>query len=738
MAKNDTQYTINDFGEKIALKQEKNESKKPELPPRGTSVEDFVPSNGVNTNLKYSENPGRYYNNSNGENNGYRRYNSYTERRYTNRYSQGRYNNRYNSQDHNTDGNYRSYNGNYRSSYGDGERKNYTPRSYARPYTNNGFGTHDYNKENTNYQSVRNNNFSHESTSPAITGNVSNNDGGYVTNHRDVKRTPLKIIPLGGLNEIGKNMTVFECSNDIFIVDCGMAFPDSDMPGVDIVLPDFTYIEENADRVRGIVITHGHEDHIGGLPYLLKKVNVPVYATRLTVGLIENKLKEHSLDNVSLNVVAPGRTVKFGCMAVEFIRVNHSIPDSVAMAIHTPAGVIVHTGDFKVDFTPVQGGVIDLARFGELGNRGVLALMADSTNAERPGHTASERTVGASFEKLFDKAEGKRIIIATFSSNIQRIQQIINHAVRCGRKVSVFGRSMVNVIATATELGYLKVPDGVMIDLEEMNKLPPEKVVLITTGSQGEPMSALTRMAMNEHRNVTITPYDMIIISATPIPGNEKLVTRVVNELMKSGAEVVYEAMYEVHVSGHACQEELKLMQALTRPKFFIPVHGEYKHLKKHAGLAYSMGMSEDKVIIASIGDVIETDGAEMKITGAVHAGKVLVDGLGVGDVGSIVLRDRKHLAEDGLIVVAVTIDSASGNVVAGPDIVSRGFVYVRESEEMMDDARRILTQTLEKCTESNIHDWNTIKTRVKDDLSDYIYLKTKRNPMILPIIEEI
>lgn len=735
MAKNDTQYTINDFGEKIALKQEKTENKKPELPPRGTSVEDFVPSSGVNTNLKYSDNSGRYYNNSNTENNGYRRYNGYTDRRYNNRYSQDRYNNRYNAQNHSSDGNYRNYNrnnNNYHSSYGDNERKNYTPRTYTRNYSDNSYSSQGYIKGNASSQ-----NYSPEKSSPSVLDNAIE-DGSYNTNHRDVRRTPLKIIPLGGLHEIGKNMTVFECSNDIFIIDCGMAFPDADMPGVDIVLPDFTYVEENADRVRGIVITHGHEDHIGGLPYLLKKVNVPVYATRLTVGLIENKLKEHNLDNISLNVVAPGRTVKFGCMAVEFIRVNHSIPDSVAMAIHTPAGIIVHTGDFKVDFTPVQGGVIDLARFGELGNRGVLALMADSTNAERPGHTASERTVGASFEKLFDKAEGKRIIIATFSSNIQRIQQIINHAVRCGRKVSVFGRSMVNVITTATELGYLKVPEGVMVDLDEMNRLPPEKVVLITTGSQGEPMSALTRMAMNEHRNVTITPYDMIIISATPIPGNEKLVTRVVNELMKSGAEVVYEAMYEVHVSGHACQEELKLMQALTRPKFFIPVHGEYKHLKKHAALAYSMGMSEDKVIIASIGDVIETDGVEMKITGAVHAGKVLVDGLGVGDVGSIVLRDRKHLAEDGLIVVAVTIDSASGNVVAGPDIVSRGFVYVRESEEMMDDARRILTQTLEKCTESNIHDWNTIKTRVKDDLSDYIYLKTKRNPMILPIIEEI
>lgn len=711
MAKYDEQYMINDYGEKIAVKQNKNDVKKPELPPKGTSVEDFVPSNGVNTNLRYSGQHRNYYPRYNklrrNDRDNFRSYKSYDSENRNGRTFIGR-----------DDGSQRHYRNSVRNNRtGIDNRKNYS--------------------DNVSDADIRyGRSESVSAQTPQIPAALDNNS--YVTNHKDVKRTPLKIIPLGGLHEIGKNMTVFECSNDIFIVDCGMAFPDSDMPGVDIVLPDFTYIEENADRVRGIVITHGHEDHIGGLPYLLKKVNVPVYATRLTIGLIENKLKEHNLSNISLNVVTPRQTVKFGCMAVEFIRVNHSIPDSVAMAIHTPAGIVVHTGDFKVDYTPVQGGVIDLARFGELGSRGVLALMADSTNAERAGHTASERTVGASFEKLFDKADGKRIIIATFSSNIQRIQQIVNHAVRCGRKVAVFGRSMINVITTATELGYLKVPEGVLIDLEEMNRLPAEKTVLITTGSQGEPMSALTRMAMNEHRSVSITPYDMIIISATPIPGNEKLVTKVVNELMKSGAEVVYEAMYDVHVSGHACEEELKLMQALTKPKFFIPVHGEYKHLKKHARIAYSMGMDEDRVIIGSIGDVIETDGVEMKITGAVHAGRVLVDGLGVGDVGSIVLRDRKHLAQDGLIVVCVTIESESNTVVAGPDIVSRGFVYVRESEEMMDDAKRIISQTLSKCSDGNIRDWNTIKTRVKDDLSDYIYLKTKRSPMILPIIEEI
>lgn len=432
---------------------------------------------------------------------------------------------------------------------------------------------------------------------------------------KEVKKTPVRIIPLGGLNEIGKNMTVFECSNDIFILDCGLAFPDADMPGVDIVIPDFTYVERNKEKIRGIVITHGHEDHIGGLAYLLKKVNVPVYATRLTIGLIEGKLKEQGLyGKVTLNVVEPKKTVKMGCMAVEFIKVNHSIPDSVGMAIHTPAGVIVHTGDFKVDYSPIDGKIIDLARFGELGSRGVLALMADSTNAERPGYTHSERTVGDSFDKLFQKGEGKRIIIATFSSNIHRVQQIVNCAARYGRKVAVFGRSMVNVINTAMELGYLDAPDGIFIDIEMMNRYASEQIVLITTGSQGEPMSALTRMAMNDHKKVNITPMDFIIISATPIPGNEKFVTRVVNELMKSGAEVVYEAMYEVHVSGHACQEELKLMQSLTKPKFFIPVHGEYKHLKKHADLALQLGMPKDNVIIAEIGNVIETDGNTMKV----------------------------------------------------------------------------------------------------------------------------
>lgn len=573
----------------------------------------------------------------------------------------------------------------------------------------------------------------------AYTGAVQHGfaEGGYQQDPR--KKPTVKIIPLGGLNEIGKNMTVFECGNDIFIVDCGMAFPDSDMPGVDLVIPDFSYVEQNADRVKGIVITHGHEDHIGGLAYLLKKINIPIYATRLTVGLIEGKLKEHNLtSSAKLNVISPRQTVKMGCMAVEFIRVNHSIPDAVGLAIHTPAGIIIHTGDFKVDFTPIDGGIIDLARFGELGSRGVLALMADSTNAERPGHTASERTVGESFEKLFAKADGKRIVIATFASNIHRIQQIINNAVSTGRKVAVFGRSMLNVISTAMELGYLSVPEGVIIDVEGMNKYPPEKITLITTGSQGEPMSALTRMAMNEHRSITITPQDYIIISASPIPGNEKSITKVINELLKAGAEVVYEKMYDVHVSGHACQEELKLIMALSRPKFFIPVHGEYKHLSKNAGLAHALGIPESNIIIGSIGDVIETDGGYMRVTGKAPAGRVLVDGLGVGDVGAIVLRDRKHLAEDGLIVVVATIESESGTVLAGPDILSRGFVYVRESEEIMDAARDVLKRALEGCLSGGMRDWNSIKSSMRDALSDYIYMKTKRSPMILPVIEEI
>ena len=557
--------------------------------------------------------------------------------------------------------------------------------------------------------------------------------------NKPVKKTPVKIIPLGGLNEIGKNMTAYECENDIFIVDCGLAFPDDDMLGVDIVIPDFTYIENNADKVRGIVITHAHEDHIGGLAYLLKKVNIPVYASRLTIGLIQGKLKEHGiLDTAQLNVVQPKKAIKMGCMSVEPITVNHSIPDAFALAITTPAGVIVQTGDFKIDYTPIEGEIIDLARFGELGSKGVLALLSDSTNAERPGSSMSERKVGESFETLFQRASDKRMIIASFSTNIQRIQQIVDCAVRYGRKIALSGRSMINVVNIAIELGYLKMPQGVLVDIDQLQRYPSEKTVIITTGSQGEPMSALSRMAMGEHRKVEVTSQDFIIISATPIPGNEKLVGRVVNELLKLGAEVVYEKMYEVHASGHACQDELKMMIGLTKPKFFVPVHGEYKHLKKHAQLAVSMGVKPENVIIGDIGNVIETDSVQMKITGTVPAGRVLVDGLGVGDVGNIVLRDRKHLAEDGLIVIVTTIDSQTGEILAGPDIVSRGFVYVRESEKLMDDAKKVVTDALAKCMERNVREWGNIKNCVKDALSSYVYQQTKRSPMILPVIMEI
>lgn len=558
---------------------------------------------------------------------------------------------------------------------------------------------------------------------------------------KEVAKQPLKIISLGGLNEIGKNITAYECGEDIILIDCGMAFPDDDMLGIDIVIPDFSYIETNISKVKAIFITHGHEDHIGALPYLLKKFDIPVYATKLSIALIDCKLKEFGMQGkVKLNPISPKDVVKVGCMQVEAIRVNHSIPDAVAFAIHTPTGVVIQTGDFKIDYTPIEGSPADLARFGELGNKGVLALLSDSTNAERPGSTMSERKVGETFDALFKRAVNKRIIIATFSSNIHRIQQIVDCAARYDRKVAVSGRSMINVVGIAVELGYLRVPSGVLVDIDHISRYPEDKLVIITTGSQGEPMSALSRMAMGDHRKVEVSNRDFIIISATPIPGNERLVSRVVNELLKLGAEVVYEKekMYEVHVSGHACQDELRLMLNLVRPKFFIPVHGEYKHLKKHADLAVSMGVKSENVIISDIGKVIETDSVTMKISGSVPAGRVLVDGLGVGDVGNIVLRDRKHLAQDGLIVLVVTIDSQTGDVLAGPDIVSRGFVYVRESEQLMENAKNVANLALKECLDKNMHDWNNIKSVVRDALSNFVFQQTKRNPMILPIIMEV
>ena len=550
---------------------------------------------------------------------------------------------------------------------------------------------------------------------------------------------PIKVSFLGGLNEVGKNMTLFEYGEDMFLVDCGLAFPDQDMLGVDLVLPDFTYVERNADRLRGIVITHGHEDHIGGLPYLLKVLNVPVYGTKLTIGLIQGKLREHGLLNsASLNVIKPGDVITLGGFTVEAIHVNHSIPDALGLAIRCEGGTIVHTGDFKIDTTPIDGGMMDLGRLAEIGQEGVLCLMSDSTNAERPGFTESERKVGESFETLFRKAGNNRIIVATFSSNIHRVQQIMNVAASLGRKVALVGRSLENVVSISAELGYLNIPEGIVIDINMINRYPADKLVIITTGSQGEPMSALTRMAFSDHRKVEIHPNDYVIISATPIPGNEKTVSRVVNELMKLGADVVYEKMYEVHVSGHACQEELKMIMGIVKPKYFIPVHGELKHLRKHAGLALSMGIPKENILIADNGRVAEISKKALRCTSTVPAGRVFVDGYGVGDVGSVVLRDRKHLAQDGLVIVAVCIDRESGMIVSGPDVVTRGFVYVKESEELINAAREVAVEAIEAQTDGGYFDWNSIKASLRDEISHLMYERTKRSPMILPVIMEV
>ena len=553
------------------------------------------------------------------------------------------------------------------------------------------------------------------------------------------KHSKLKIIPIGGLNEIGKNMTAFEYGHEIILVDCGMSFPDEEMPGVDIVINDITYLEKNRDKIKGVFLTHGHEDHIGGLPYFLKSVNVPIYGTRLTLGLVEHKLKEHNmLAKTKLIRVRAGNVVELTkTFSVEFIRTNHSIADACALAIKTPVGTILHTGDFKIDTTPIVGDVIDLARIGQLGNKGVLALMSESTNVERPGYAMSEKKVGAKFEAIFKNCN-KRIIVATFASNVHRVQQIIDAAVKNGRKVAVSGRSMENIVELSILMGYMRIPEGVLISLDNINKYRPNQVVVITTGSQGEPMSALTRMAYSDHRKVEVTKDDLIIISATPIPGNEKSISNVINELFKIGAEVIYNSLADVHVSGHACQEELKLILALAKPKFFIPIHGECRHLMLHAELAESMGIPKNNTFVLSNGSVLEMDAKSATVTGTVQNGKILVDGLGVGDVGNIVLRDRKHLSQDGLIIVVVTISAEDKRLVSRPDVISRGFVYVREAETLIEGVRDVVQDNVEICLTKRTTDWSTMKNQIKTSVAHYIYDKTKRNPMILPIIEEV
>ena len=552
------------------------------------------------------------------------------------------------------------------------------------------------------------------------------------------KKSPLKIIPLGGLLEIGKNITVFEYEDEIIVVDCGLAFPTEDMLGVDLVIADTTYLEKNKEKIKALVITHGHEDHIGGIPYLLKQINVPIYTTRFTAGLISNKLEEHKLlRQTKLNIVEPGKILNFGKMKIELIRTAHSIPDAVSVAIYTPVGIVIHTGDFKIDYTPIDGQKVDLGRFAELGNKGVLALMSDSTNAERKGFTKSESTIGVVFDDLFAHCT-KRIVVATFSSNVHRVQQIINSAVKYDRKVAICGRSMIKMIETACELGYMDVPKNTLIDIDLIKKYPDENLVIITTGSQGEPMSALTRMAAGDHKKVEITPNDLVIISATPIPGNEKFVSKVIDDLMQIGAEVVYSSLADIHVSGHGCQEEQKLMISLVKPKYFIPVHGEYRQLTAHAETAEMLGIEHENIFLMKNGRILELNEDMGKLTGTVPSGKIMVDGLGVGDVGNIVLRDRQHLSQDGLIVIVISTDSSTGEVLSGPDIISRGFVYVRESENLMDEMKQVVRAGLEKLQESKIKDWSIIKSTLKDNLRDYLFQKNKRNPMILPIIIEV
>ena len=546
----------------------------------------------------------------------------------------------------------------------------------------------------------------------------------------------LKIIPLGGLEQIGMNITAFEYEDSIVVVDCGLSFPEDDMLGIDLVIPDVSYLKENISKVKGFVITHGHEDHIGALPYVLREINVPIYATKLTIGLIDNKLKEHNLlRNTKRKVIKHGQSINLGCFRIEFIKTNHSIQDASALAIYSPAGTVIHTGDFKVDYTPVFGDAIDLQRFAEIGKKGVLALMCDSTNAERKGFTMSERTVGKTFDNIFAEHKNTRIIIATFASNVDRVQQIINSAYKYGRKVAVEGRSMVNVIGTAAELGYLPIPDKTLVEIDQIKNYPDDKVVLITTGSQGESMAALSRMAANIHKKVTIKPNDTIIFSSNPIPGNEKAVSKVINELSRKGADVIFQ---DAHVSGHACQEEIKLIYSLVKPKYAVPIHGEYRHLKAQAGIAAELGIPKENIFILSSGDVLELNEEEPAVVSQkVRTGAILVDGLGVGDVGNIVLRDRQHLAEDGIMIVVLTLEKYSSRLLAGPDIVSRGFVYVRESEDLMDEARIVVEDAIDICLDKHITDWGKIKNIIKDSLGEFLWKRTKRNPMILPIIME-
>ena len=550
------------------------------------------------------------------------------------------------------------------------------------------------------------------------------------------KTAKLKIIPLGGLEQIGMNITAFEYEDSIIVVDCGLSFPEDDMYGIDLVIPDISYLRDNIEKVKGFFITHGHEDHIGAIPYVLREINVPIYATKLTNGIIEHKLREHNmLTKVKRKVVKHGQHINLGCFRVEFIKTNHSIQDAAALAIYSPAGIVVHTGDFKIDYTPVFGDAIDLQRFGEIGKKGVLALMCDSTNAERPGFTKSERTVGRTFEELFADHKNSRIIVATFASNVDRVQQVINTAHKHGRKVAVEGRSMVNIIGIASELGYIQIPDKTLIDIDEVKHYPDEQIALVTTGSQGEAMAALSRMASGIHKKITIKPNDTIVLSSNPIPGNEKAVSRIINELSMKGANVIFQ---DVHVSGHACQEEIKLIYSLLRPKYAVPIHGEYRHLIAQAKVAEELGIPKENIFLISTGDVLELSEESAGVTGKVHTGAIMVDGLGVGDVGNIVLRDRQHLAEDGIIIVVLTLEGGSGQVLAGPDIVSRGFVYVRGSESLMEEAKHLLDDKMQYCMDKRITDWGRIKTEIKDSLSDFVWKETKRRPMIMPIIMEV